>query len=201
MPTATQTTLTAKQLPLHALCHLSPLVIQHPQQTPSTELLMPTKHQFTEGQQFQTVQLPPPSLHSPIDSLTEILNSMGNLLSSILKSLQQQFARTHTLLDRLNQWLLPAFTSASSRITSKNLFELITDLSANDPIPLFTTTSSTPTYLTNNLPTHPTRKSYWIPPKSQDFNKTRIIPYLPTTLLWSTLQFTIPHSKDLLKVP
>jgi len=120
IPTATQTTLTVEPPPPHVLCHLSPLMIQHPQRTPGTELLMPTKHQLTEGQHFQTVQLPPPSLHSPIDSLTKIFNSMGNLQSCNLKSLQQQLAHTHTLLNQLNQWLPPAFTSASLRITPKN---------------------------------------------------------------------------------
>ncbi len=169
----------------HASCHPQPHQNRDPVITASAQ------QRSSNDQCNQTVKpTPSPPPHDETDSTHY----------PALTLLMNELAITRTLLDRLYRWLIPESSNIPSRTISKTLFELISDLPSNNPLPLLTTPSHTTAYLKNYSAAPPTYTTYWIPPNPTKA-KTRITPYLSTILLWSMLQFTTQYSKDLLKVP
>jgi len=178
---------------LHATCQPSPPMLSHPHHNLGPAITTPAQKWSKNGEYTQTVhptQLPP--LRSAIDSI----------IQSSMISLRKELMLTRNLLDQLIR-LLPLALNAPPRTTSKTLFELITELPKNDPLPLLTTFSHTPAYLylPNSFPEQPTAQTTYRIPSNPSYAKTRIFLYLSTILLWSMLQFTVQYSKDLLKVP
>jgi len=123
------------------------------------------------------------------------------LQSPLMQSLWKQLAFTHTLIKCLNRMIMLNSISTSSRIMSKNLFDLIVKLPANALLTLLTTPSRTTLH---DFSVQATHHWYCFLPKFLSYveTSTSITRYLSkTTLLWSILSFTSPYSKDLLKVP
>jgi len=118
--------------------------------------------------------------------------------SQLMQSLWQQLKITQTLINHLSSMILLNTTNHRSRTTSKNLFDLITELPMQ-PMALPTNLSHFPASKKHYLQAPSTGDKHWYQLQAQDHVPPRIKPL--SILLQSILQFTQPYAKDLMKVP
>jgi len=190
------------------LCHQSPPKPQQPQPNVGNVLPMQdwTQRKVPIPCIKESVQ---PTLPFYNDLATETISPTPHSLIPRLpmQRLMQELALINTLLDHLSKMLSLATTSHPSS-TPKNLFDLITELPQIDPKALILT-DEPPQLLLLPAATcynHPggqsTRSLYWYrTPRLPCYNIARRTRYVSTEILQSHLQHTVPHTKDLLKVP
>jgi len=183
----------------------SPSKPQHPQQNVNKVLLTPNQtQQNVPSPGIKSVQL----TLTNSDLATETRSTPHSLSPcSLLQRLLNELAITMTLIDRLSDLLSIDATSHSSS-TLKNLFDLITELPQIESKAIILTTEPPqhlllPAATCYNHPGQTTHSLYWYrtPPRLPCYNIASRTQYVSTETLQSQLQHTVPHSKELLKVP
>jgi len=189
------------------LCHQSPPKPQHPQQ--NVEKVLPMQAWTQSNVPIPCIKSIQPTLPFYNDLTTKTISPTPHSLMprSPMQRLMQELTLTNTLLNHLSKMISLATTSHPSS-TPKNLFDLITELPQIDPKALILTAEPPqhlllPAATCYNHPGQPTRSQYWYqtPPRLPCYNIASRTWYASTEILQSHLQHTVPHSKDLLKVP
>jgi len=188
-----ETALPTKPPTIKTICHKFLPKPQHPNQT----LAMFKTCQLGQNKMI-TSNTPnlPPTLSSPHNLATKSIFStppLSPLSCNLIQRLQQQLTITKALINCLSN-MIP--TKATNKPSSKNLFDLITDLPPINPMALLQSVyTSNFDYAQLYLQVLHTCDQYWSQPKSLDCLKTCSTHHSLSILLWSILQSTLHMQK------